>query len=68
MKVNLVKANESKESKISTAPKGVPIWGPGSSWGPFSDLGSPKGSHFFQGPHSQLRLKNVLKVRAAIIF
>ena len=28
-----------------TAPKWVPIWGP------FSEFGSPKGPHFFQGPH-----------------
>ena len=27
------------------APKWVPIWGP------FSEFGSPKGPHFFQGPH-----------------
>ena len=29
-----------------TAPKWVPIWGPGSPWGPFSVFGSPKGPHF----------------------
>ena len=32
---------------ISTAPTWVPIWGPGSPWGPFSDFGSPQGPHFF---------------------
>ena len=45
--------------KNYTAPKWVPIWGPG----------SPKGPHFFQGPHYlHLRLKNALKVRAATIY
>ena len=29
-----------------TAPTWVPIWGPGSPWGPFSVFGSPKGPHF----------------------
>ena len=29
--------------KNYTAPKWVPIWGPGSPWRPFSDFGSPKG-------------------------
>ena len=32
----------------SSAPKWVPIWGPGSPWGPFSIFGSPKGPHFLQ--------------------
>ena len=55
--------------KNYTAPKWVPIWGPGSPWGPFSDFGSPKGPHFFQGPHFlHFRLKNALKVRAATIY
>ena len=55
--------------KNYTAPKWVPIWGPGSPWGPFSDFGSPKGPHFFQGPHYlYFRLKNALKVRAATIY
>ena len=45
--------------KNYTAPKWVPIWGPG----------SPKGPHFFQGPHFlHFRLKNALKVRAATIY
>jgi len=30
-----------------TAPTWVPIWGPGSPWGPFSDFGSPLGPHLF---------------------
>ena len=37
---------------ISTAPKWVPIWGPGSPWGPFSVFGSPLGPHWIPlGPH-----------------
>ena len=32
--------------KNYTAPKWVPIWGPGSPWGPISVFGSPKGPHF----------------------
>ena len=36
----------------STAPKWVPIWGPGSPWGPFSVFGSPLGPHRVPlGPH-----------------
>ena len=55
--------------KNYTAPKWVPILVPGSPWGPFSDFGSPKGLHFFQGPHYlYFRLKNALKVRAATIY
>ena len=35
-----------------TAPKWVPIWGPGSPWGPFSVFGSPLGPHRVTlGPH-----------------
>ena len=30
-----------------TAPTWVPIWGPRSPWGPFSDFRSPLGPHFF---------------------
>ena len=53
----------------TTAPKWVPIWGPGSPWGPFSDFGSPKGPLFFKVPIiSHFRLKNALKVRAATIY
>ena len=37
----------SQDIIFSTAPKSVPIWGPGSPWGPFSDFGSPLGPHFF---------------------
>ena len=29
-----------------STPTWVPIWGPGSPWGPFSDFGSPLGPHF----------------------
>ena len=35
----------------------------------FSDFGSPKDPHFFQGPHYlHFRLKNAIKVRAATIY
>ena len=34
------------QHSLPTAPKWVPIWGPGSPWGPFSVFGSPKGPHF----------------------
>ena len=47
----------------SSAPKWVPIWGPGSPWGPFSVFGSPKGPHFVY-----FRLKNALKVGASTTF
>ena len=37
---------------FSTAPTWVPIWRPGSPWGPFSVFGSPLGPHWVPlGPH-----------------
>ena len=55
-----------------TAPKWVPIWGPGDLilWGPFFSFWVPKRSSFsFQGPNfPYFMLKNALKVRAAIVY
>ena len=45
-----------------TAPKWVPIWGPGSPWGPFSVFGSPKGPHFLsRSPFSLFQAEERVK-------
>ena len=49
----------------STAPKWVPIWGPGSPWGPFSVFGSPKGPHFLsRSPFSLFQAEERVKSRS----
>ena len=47
--------------KNYTAPKWVPIWGPGSPWGPFSEFRSSKGPHVFsRSPLSPFHLDRFL--------
>ena len=54
--------NGKKKGDICTAPKWVPIWGPGSPWGPFSVFGSPKGPHFLsRSPFSLFQAEERVK-------